>query len=392
MSTGELTGTAPAHLARQLVPDLRARVRQTEELRHLPDETVEDVRRAGLFELLSPTRWGGQGGSFRDYVEVTEALAEGDPSAAWALSFLIAHNWLLSRFPLAAQKVVFANGPTAMTAAVANPPGRAVPVEGGYRLTGRWPYASAIMHADWLVCVGMTEEEKRPRWFLVPRAEVTVHDTWHTAGMRGTGSNDVSVEEAFVPADMSVDFELWGTSDNPGATVHDEPLTRYDCRDLLGMIFPPILVGAARAVVDGFRTRLPTRKPPFADGPQVESPASRARFGKAYGQLHVAELLLDHATNAIIEANATGRGFTDKERVTLKIELLNCAQMARDAIATVVDGSGSSIFKTTDLTQHYKRDVDMIMGHFTFDADWVTEVVGGVLLDVQQIENAWHFF
>ncbi|MEB3980045.1 hypothetical protein OQ968_02060 [Mycobacterium sp. 663a-19] len=387
-----LTSEAPLESARQLIPALRARAADAERLRRLPDETIEDARRARLFELLSPRRWGGQGGSLRDFVAVTKALAEGDPSAAWTLSFLISHHWLLSRFPMAAQEVVFANGPVALAAAVANPPGRAIGVGGGYRLTGRWPYSSAIMHSDWFACTGMTEEQRRPMWLLLPRDEVTVHDTWHTAGMRGTGSNDVSVEDVFVPSDMTIDFELWGSADNPGAEVHAEPLTRYDFRDIFGLIFPSVLAGAARAVLEGYRDRLAVRRLPFASGPQIDMSSCRARFGKAAGEVQTADILLDHATDTIIQADASGRQLSDQERVALKLELLNCAQTARSAVCTVIEGSGSSIYKTNDLTQHYKRDVDMILGHFTLDSDWVTEVAGTVLLGVGGITNPGHFF
>ena len=378
--------------ARDLVQPLRARAAAGETMRRMPDETIDDARRSGLLALLSPVRWGGLGGGLREFVEVTKVLAEGDPSAAWTLAFLINHHWVLARFPLATQEVVFADGPVALMAAVANPPGRAVPVEGGYRLTGRWGYASAIAHADWVGFSGMDDEHKRPLWFVIPRSDVTVHDTWHTAGMRGTGSNDVTVDDVFVPAHMTVDFELWGSTENPGGTIHDEPLTRYDFRDLFGIIFPSILVGAARAVLAGFSDRLPVRRLPFAAGAQIEQASSRARYGKAAGELQVAEVLLEHATETIVQTNTAGRRFDDRERALLKLELLQCALSARQAVGTVIDGSGSSIYKTTDLTQLYKRDVDVIMGHFTFDTDWVNEVAGTVLLGVGGIDQPGHFF
>jgi alkylation response protein AidB-like acyl-CoA dehydrogenase len=374
------------------VPALRARVAETEQLRQLPQETIDDVQRSGLFELMTPTKWGGQGGGLRDYVEVTKVLAEGDPSASWPLSFLMLHHWLLARFPVAAQEAMFADGPVALTAAVANPPGKAVEADGGYRLTGRWAYASAVMHADWLVAVGMTPTEAKPKWFLVPLTDVTVHDTWHTSGMRGTGSHDVSVDDLFVPSEMAIDFELWGSPDNPGVGLHEEPITGYDFRDVMGLIFPAILVGAARATLRDFGERLPVRKLAFASTPQVDSPTTRARYGRAAGEVRVAEILLDHATESIVARYASGGRFSDEERVLLKLELLNCAQTAHRAIATVIDGSGSSIFKTNNLAQHYQRDTDMIMGHFTFDADWVTEVAGTVLLGVGGIANPGHFF
>jgi alkylation response protein AidB-like acyl-CoA dehydrogenase len=210
--------------------------------------------------------------------------------------------------------------------------------------------------------------------------------------MRGTGSHDVSVEDVFVPSDMTIDFERWMSPDNPGSALHSETLIRHDARDVFGVQIASYLVGGARAVLQGFRERLAIRRLPFSPSPQIDSSMGRARFGKAAGFLQVAEVLLDHATDVFTEAAASRSRLSDPQRAMVKLELLNCEYNARNAIATVIEGSGSSIYKTSDPTQRFKRDADMILGHFTADSDWVNETAGGVLLGVDEIRNAIHFF
>lgn len=162
--------------AAALISALRERFAETESLRRLPEETVEDAHAAGIFTLLLPLELGGSAGGAGDLVRLLDALAQGDPSAAWTLGFLTTHNWFLARFPAAAQEEFFKDGRPAQVSGVANPPGQAVAVDGGYVVTGRWGYSSAVHHADWVMACTAPEDEP-VRWFVLPCTDVEVQDT-----------------------------------------------------------------------------------------------------------------------------------------------------------------------------------------------------------------------
>src|SRR3954464_10717221 len=198
--------------AEALVPVLRERANHTEELRRLPDETIEDLHRAGLFRILQPKRVGGSELPFRSIVELVSVIGKGDGSTAWVLANLAAHHRMLGMLPKQAQDEVWGQSPDNLIgSALIFPRGRARKVDGGYRITGRWPFSSGVDAAAWnLIGAIMQDEETgaaQPRIFLLPASDYTIIDTWQVIGLAGTGSKDVAVDDVFVPAYRSIAVE-----------------------------------------------------------------------------------------------------------------------------------------------------------------------------------------
>src|SRR6202163_3462948 len=195
--------------AEALVPVLRERAGRTEELRRLPDETLDALHRSGLFRILQPRRVGASELPFRSIVELVAVIGRGCGSTAWVLANLAAHHWLLGMWPPEAQDEVWGQSPDNLIgSALIFPRGRAQKVEGGYRLSGRWPFSSGVDPAAWNLIGGIVNDEESgesgPRIFLLPASDYTVIDTWHVIGLAGTGSKDVAVEDVFVPAYRSL--------------------------------------------------------------------------------------------------------------------------------------------------------------------------------------------
>ena len=204
---GQAAGAAILEAVRALEPSIRARADEIEEQRQLPSDLVEEMRAAGLFELLVP-------GNSVDPVtaaRVVEEASAADGSAGWCVMIAAQNNALGGFMPDAEVRAVW--GDRRIVAGVARPIGRAVATtdpEDGYVVSGRWPFASGSSHADFFCAECMVYDGDEPRldaegngvsrMLYVPRSEVTLHDTWHTTGLRGTASNDFSVEGAFVPA------------------------------------------------------------------------------------------------------------------------------------------------------------------------------------------------
>src|SRR3954452_23428314 len=158
--------------AEALVPVLRERANHTEELRRLPEETIEDLHRTGLFRILQPRRVGGSELPFRSIVELVSTIGKGDGSPAWVLATLAAHHWLLGMWPKEAQDEIWGQSPDNLIgSALIFPRGRARRVPGGYRVSGRWPFSSGVDPAAWNMLGAIMHDEDtgvaQPRIFLV---------------------------------------------------------------------------------------------------------------------------------------------------------------------------------------------------------------------------------
>jgi indole-3-acetate monooxygenase len=198
--------------ARVLAPRIRAFADRIEQERRLPAELVADLVEAGLFKMALPCSLGGGGAGPVTTARVVEELARADASVAWCVMLAAQAAVTPAFLPETAAREVFA-APDTIVAWVLRPVGRAVPVEGGYRVTGRWPFASGSTHATWLAGEAVVMDGDEPerdvngrtvvRLLFMPRADCAVHDTWHSTGLRGTGSNDFSAENVYVPEHRS---------------------------------------------------------------------------------------------------------------------------------------------------------------------------------------------
>ena len=366
--------------ASMLVPRLRERIAETEQTRHLPDATIAEADEAGIFSLLLPKSLGGPGGDVKDFIQLVRTLARGHLSAAWTIAFLVEHNYMLARYPAGAQDEVFRDGRAAMMSGVINPPGKAVPVDGGYLVSGKWGYATAVMHADWVQGNAIVEGSDEVILFLLPRSEVDVEDTWFMSGMQGTGSHHIQIDAKFVPTHRAPDFGHWASRVNPGS-FHPEALYHSALLDLLGFMYPAMAVGAAEVMLEEYRERIEKRRQPFSDKTSAEHVAGRIRYARAFAAFRTAEATLMYTAEQTIQANAETHGDLSPEtRAGFKLTLMNVLRMAWESIELGMRGSGTSIFKASSPTQFYIRDMEVLLSHQTIDEDSMLSITGEILL------------
>lgn len=189
---------------RALQPLIRANSAQSETDRRVSDETFQALRAAGAFKVLVPKRYGGYELSMRKMLDVTSTVGEADGGTAWVVTLLTSCAWMVGGMGQQAQDDVWAENPDAVICgSVAPQQVSATPVEGGYRISGQWPYASGSWHVDWaLVGVPFFDESGAPvdmRLALIPRSDLEYKETWFVAGMRSSGSNTLIAEDVFVP-------------------------------------------------------------------------------------------------------------------------------------------------------------------------------------------------
>ena len=278
MTTTEQRTTLDA--VRALVPDITARVEEIEQARTLPRDLVDDLVAAGCFRALVPRSHGGDELAWADALAVIEELARADGSVGWTVMIGAAAPALLGHLPAATFDAVYASGPDVIGAGTFNPTGTATPVDGGFRVSGQWSFASGCRHAQWFLAHCIVDDGRMPplRMMVLPAADVEIVDTWSTMGMRGTGSHDFTVDGKFVGDDWSF-------------TVFEPPeldftLMRIPELCLSTMAFAAVAVGIAGGAVEEIVALAAGKVPMFADAdarrqPAVPQPTRSCRSGPA---------------------------------------------------------------------------------------------------------------
>ena len=246
--------TAVLDRARALVPVLAARAADTERLRRVPDETIADFHRSGLFRVLQPKRFGGHELDFAVFATITRELARGCASSAWVYCVIEELFWVLACFPEEAQTEIWGEDPAALACAALLPTGTGVKDGDGYRVNGEWGFLSGSDHAAWVFLTAACDDGKGGREirnFFVRASEVQFIDDWHVIGLAGTGSKSCKVDNLYVPAHRSVRYDdlLGGTA--PGRRVHPQySLCRAPRRYLTTFSITPVLVGLANRALE----------------------------------------------------------------------------------------------------------------------------------------------
>ena len=196
----------PAELvvrARALIPVLARRSLEQKQRRGILPEIIAEMQAAGFFRVLQPRRWGGYEMDLGTFYDIEMALGEGDMSSGWTYGVLGVVSWFLGVMDDRAAQEVWGDDTTTLICSSTMPAGKATAVDGGFRLAGYWRYASGCEHCGWALLGGMVHVDNTPpdwRFFLVPRRDYQTVDTWQVAGLQGTGSIDVILDDVFVPA------------------------------------------------------------------------------------------------------------------------------------------------------------------------------------------------
>src|SRR5439155_1122439 len=275
--------------AAQLVPVLKERAAKTEELRQIPPESVRDLLDSTLIRIGNPERYGGHGLEMDTAYDASFELGRGCGSTAWCYSLWTAHNWWLGHFPEKCQDEFFATGPDTLFSSGLNPSGgRVEPVAGGFRVAGRWGFSSGCDAATWAMVAVTGARAGSLMWLLLPRPDYEIVDTWFAAGMRGSGSKDVVIKDAFVPARRAIDPERAGADEKTGWEIHARLSYRVPLRCMAGWDLAAPLVGIAQGAIDEFTSRLLRTSGP---GRTADSVALQLRLAEAAAEVDAARAL-----------------------------------------------------------------------------------------------------
>jgi 3-hydroxy-9,10-secoandrosta-1,3,5(10)-triene-9,17-dione monooxygenase len=364
-----------------LVPALQERAQETEELRQLPQRTLDDLWDAGYLSAFRTRHFGGPGLGLSALANGARILAHGCASTAWTAVFLAQHTWMFAKANLELQQELLGGDRPGMQAGALGRLGVAVPVPGGFKVTARSDWNSGVMHADWVNCKALIEGEDTVMMVVMPTAEVTIEDVWHTAGMRGTGSNTIVVNELFVPEHrVQPSLEFLGSKAHP---VHDhEPWASYPFVPVAMCTLSAVALGTAEAAVDEFRNLFERRTLAFSGGAkQVDQPISQLRLGEAVSVLRTAQTMWNDLIARIVTTCEDRGELTVKERVCIRLDATRIVQDCRRLLDDVImpNAGGSSYFESSPL-QRMQRDIAVLKGHAMFDWDRIALLAGRVEL------------
>jgi alkylation response protein AidB-like acyl-CoA dehydrogenase len=376
-----LTAATLVERVRALAPFVASRAEAAERERRPDDDVMAALRRAGLYYHFVPKRFGGLELGVADFVEEVLPLAEACASTAWVTSFCMEHNLILALFPEQAQEEIFGSQPYMIAPGAAFPVGRAIAVPGGFRVSGRWNYASGVMHADWAMAMAMVE---RPddvvdiRWVIVPIADVEVHDVWQVDGMAGTGSNDISMHDVFVAEHRTLDVAAASRGEAPGASIYDNPLYAMPLTTFLALTAALPIVGAARGAQRLFLERVATR---VSTGVKLAERATvQAVLGDVTVAVDVAEMIVRGAAHDVMDLAITRRAGDLAARAAIRARLTHATTTCRDAVRRMLDTAGSSAHGLSNPLQRAARDVGMASAHVVHDPLTTAELYGRTML------------
>jgi alkylation response protein AidB-like acyl-CoA dehydrogenase len=372
--------------ARALRPLLREHAAQGEAERRMPDEVSAALSDAGLFRMLIPRRLGGHEAGLRTVLEVTEALGEGDASAAWLVSVGSVGTWITGLASERAQDDVFGADPDARIAGGAAPaPARRVP--GGLRVSGRWAWASGAHQATWasLGAVVMDDngEVADAVLCMVPASEVKLEQTWHTVGMRGTGSNTWVADDVFVPDHLTISMGAMAEGAWPAPTA--EAMYRLPFVPLATLPLLGPLLGIGRAALDLVVSTAPGRGMHHTFfTKQSDSVGVQIQVAEAALKLKTARLHVLGIADELDDSLRTGEQVGYAARAEIRARAGYAAQQVLDAINVLVNVHGAGSFAESSRMQQYWRDANTAARHAGLNAMIGYEVYGKALLGVEE--------
>lgn len=364
---------------------VRERADEAERERGVAADVMQQFISAGLARTLLPPRWGGYDLGLDAWYDVVRLVARVDLSHAWLCSLAVHHAHQVALFPGQAQEDVWGGGPDVFISSSVAPATAIEVVDGGFVLTGRAAFSSGVDHAAWTIIGGIVPGSTSApdwRWFLVPRSDYTIVDTWDVVGMRGTGSKTVVTEGVFVPDHRVVARIDVIDGVAPGAIVNPEPRFSLPHASYGGLTFATPIVGAARGALDAFVDFVGKRTTPA--GQTARDFRVRAGIARASADIDAADLLL---RSSVVAASTAAKPTTADRATTLR-NVTRAAEYAVAAIGSIMSLAGSSGYSETVSMQRAWRDINFASSHLALSPDINLDMFGRTALELGRSPRA----
>jgi alkylation response protein AidB-like acyl-CoA dehydrogenase len=279
---------------------------------------------------------------------------------------------------------MFAAGPCPRTPAPLAPTGKATRVEGGFRVSGRWEWATGVMHADWVMVTAM-EPESGARFCVLPRESVDIEDVWHVAGMAATGSNNVVVRDVFVPEHRTLEIWRIKAGQTPGEALHPDTNVGWPMGATLVLVAATPALGAAEGALTAFTSRIKEKKQSWGHQKQMEVPATHLRLGEGLATVRAARLVWADAIQSLERIGPQGAAASNDDLAAIRLAGANVVRLANEAANGLAAAAGASSGFLSSPLQRHLRDLQMIRGHVVFDWDRAAQIGGKVALGIEPV-------
>ena len=344
--------------AEALIPDFQKLAARAEELRRVPDESVDLLKSSGLLQILQPAACGGRQLTMRAHVDAMATVARGCNASAWVLGVYHAHSWMLGHMSPQAQQDVYGANPDQAVAAVIGPRGKAVrKSDGTYVLSGFWPFGSGNAASEWLLLGCEVFDEAGDKLddgdLLVPVADVVVLDDWHVAGLQGTGSSSIKCADVVVPAHRFL--SLSALLENQTAPYADP---------------------------DEFLKVGPGKKVMYTNHVSHEWGPLQKALGEAAAMIHAAELIIYRVADDIDDYAARGEKMPMSLRGRIRMDIAMAPRLCRDAVEKLYTIGGAAGLSLKSPIQRAARNLQAANMHGFLLYDSGAEIYGRILLGV----------
>jgi alkylation response protein AidB-like acyl-CoA dehydrogenase len=370
--------------ATALVPLIREHAEKSSQERRVVPEVVDALEEAGLFKILVPRRLGGLETNLRTMMECVAEVGRGDGSTAWTVALLSVCTWFSTTFSDEAQQEMYAT-PDATACGIFSPPLKSERVEGGYLVSGRWAYSSGWFAATWAT-LGIGVEGDDPRALaLIPSSAWKIEPTWFVAGMKGSGSDTIVVEDHFVPDHRIQRFADMVEGHFSTSHKADEQNANMAFMPVAAIILVGPQIGLARHAMERTLAGLPKKNVAYTCYTNARnSPTHQVGVAEAATRFDQAEMLMQRACADIDDAAARGVQLDRLTRARVRMDSGMIGELVKDGVDRLMTANGASSFSDANVLSMIWRDSEIAGRHALMMPDLGKEAYGRLLLGADE--------
>lgn len=366
---------------RDLLPSLRERADEAERLRVVPEASIKEIEETGFFRLLQPKRFDGLEADPVDFYTAVRDIAGACGSTGWVCSVVGVHPWQVALFADEAQQAVWGSDTATRLSSSYAPTGKAVLTDGGYLLSGKWSFSSGCDHCSWVLLGGLVFNSEGQvvdfRTFMVPREQYQVVDVWNVVGLRGTGSNDIVVEETFVPEAFTLSMGDTGRCFGPGQEQNPSDLYKLPFHSIFtGTITTPIIGMAMGAYAEHVEMQNKRVRAAYAGEKASLDPFAAVRIARASSDIDAAWALLVNNIREEQAHVAAGEKIPLRLRLKVRRDQVLGTQRAIDALDSLFEASGGRALAEGTYLQRAWRDAHAGRVHAANDPERALQMFG----------------
>ncbi|WP_182376488.1 3-hydroxy-9,10-secoandrosta-1,3,5(10)-triene-9,17-dione monooxygenase oxygenase subunit [Nocardioides sp. WS12] len=366
---------------RDLLPTIRERAEEGERLRVIPDASIKELEETGFFRLLQPKRYGGMEADPVAFYTAVRDIASADGATGWVSSVVGVHPWQVGLFADEAQQAVWGDDQTVRLSSSYAPTGKAILTEGGFTLSGKWSFSSGSDHCTWVLLGGLVFNEDGQivdfRTFMIPRDKYQIVDVWNVVGLRGTGSNDIVVDEVFVPEAFTLSMGETGACKGPGQAVNTSDLYKLPFHSIFtSTIATPIIGMAKGAYAEHVEMQQKRVRAAYLGEKASLDPFAAVRVARSSSEIDAAWALLISNIREEQAHVARGEQIPLELRLRVRRDQVLGTSRAIEAIDSLFEASGGRALAEGTYLQRAWRDAHAGRVHAANDPERALQMYG----------------